>query len=163
MVLLPWANAARSQNTARLSLTAEGAMYSMGEQPRLLDVARAADAVGLDFVDVTEHLLMGLNAVQAGHGWERHHLEQPQPEAEAVRILRQRFTEAGRDSASLAICDSLAPVDGSLERSMEQVPAMLDAGVTVVRVNLRRFMRSVDDVLPLVERAARLFEPYRVG
>src|SRR4030081_995977 len=64
----------------RLSLTAEGAMYAPTEQYRLLDVARAADQAGADFIDVTEHLLMGLNALSAGQGWELHHLEQPQPE-----------------------------------------------------------------------------------
>src|SRR5437879_10765008 len=66
----------------RLSLTAEGAMFSPYEQYCLLDVARAADQAGADFVDVTEHVLMGLNALSAaGQGWEPHHLEQPQPEA----------------------------------------------------------------------------------
>src|ERR1700738_182894 len=64
----------------RLSLTAEGAMYAPTEQHRLLDVARAADLAGADFVDVTEHVLMGLNALTASQGWEPHHLEQPQPE-----------------------------------------------------------------------------------
>src|ERR1700750_554802 len=64
----------------RLSLTTEGAMYSPAEQHRLLDVARAAEASGADFVDVTEHVLMGLNALQSGQGWEWHHLEQAQPE-----------------------------------------------------------------------------------
>jgi probable F420-dependent oxidoreductase len=64
-----------------LSLTAEGAMYAPNEQYRLLDVARAADQAGADFLDVTEHVLMGLNAVQSDQGWEPHHLEQPQPEA----------------------------------------------------------------------------------
>src|SRR5436305_8004573 len=68
----------------RLSITAEGAMYSPAEQHRLLDVARAADAGGADFVDVTEHVLMGLNALKSGQGWEPHHLEQPQPEPMAT-------------------------------------------------------------------------------
>src|SRR6202171_3252616 len=56
-------------------------MYPPSEQYRLLDVARAADAAGADFVDVTEHVLMGLNALHSGQGWELQHLEQPQPEA----------------------------------------------------------------------------------
>jgi probable F420-dependent oxidoreductase len=65
----------------RLSVTAEGAMYTPAEQYRLLDVARAADQLGVDFIDVTEHVLMGMNALQSPNGWEMHHLEQPQPEA----------------------------------------------------------------------------------
>jgi alkanesulfonate monooxygenase SsuD/methylene tetrahydromethanopterin reductase-like flavin-dependent oxidoreductase (luciferase family) len=55
-------------------------MYPPDEQHRLLDVARAADAAGADFVDVTEHVLMGLNALQSGQGWEMDHLEMPQTE-----------------------------------------------------------------------------------
>src|SRR5256885_16466649 len=68
------------QRPLRLSLTAEGAMYASADQHGLLDVARAADQAGADFVDVTEHVLMGLNALASDMGWERHHLEQPQPE-----------------------------------------------------------------------------------
>src|ERR1700674_3820685 len=71
----------KPQRPLRLSLTAEGAMYSPSEQYRLLDVARAAEQAGADLVDLTEHVLMGLNALQSGQGWEPQHLEQPQPEA----------------------------------------------------------------------------------
>jgi probable F420-dependent oxidoreductase len=297
--------------TLRLSITAEGAMYAQDEQYRLLDVARAADQAGADFVDVTEHVLMGLNALRSGQGWELHHLDQPQPEAlstlaalagatervkllsaiviaplrpagllaktgatlhaisrgrfvmgvtaswqkdeydalgvpfaargqildeniaacralwagapasfhgqhvnfdgmfcsprpapgeripvwfggkftprqirrvvelgdgwmpygglgmslaqkaDAVAVLRQRYVEAGRDPATLEICDGLSDVDGSLERSLDQVPAMAEAGVTVVRVHLRRFARGVDDILPLIENVCRRFEAFR--
>jgi probable F420-dependent oxidoreductase len=294
----------------RLSITAEGAMYAPDEQYRLLDVARAADQNGADFVDVTEHVLMGLNALRYGQGWEMHHLEQPQPEAlstlaamagatqrigilsaiviaplrpagllaktgatlhalskgrlvmgvtaswqkdeydalgvpfeqrgqiltdtigacralweqapasfhsptvnfegmfcsprpapgeripvwfggkfternikrivtlgdgwmpfgglrmslgqkaSSITILRERYLEAGRDPSTLEVCDGLREVDGSLARSLEQIPAMAEAGITVVRVHLRRFMRSVDDILPLVEETCRRFEAY---
>src|SRR3984893_4539843 len=64
----------------RLSVTAEGAMYAPNEQYRLLDVARAADQAGADFIDVTEHLLMGLNTLKSGQGWELQHPDQPPPE-----------------------------------------------------------------------------------
>src|SRR3979411_186981 len=70
-----------SRRPLRLSLTAEGAMFGPSEQYRLLAVARAADRAGADFIDVTEHVLMGLNTLSSGQGWELHHLEQPQPEA----------------------------------------------------------------------------------
>src|SRR5438477_8282051 len=73
-----------SRRPLRLSLTTEGAMFAPDEQHRLLDVARSADQAGADFVDVTEHVLMGLNTLQVGQGWELHHLEQPQPEALAT-------------------------------------------------------------------------------
>jgi probable F420-dependent oxidoreductase len=295
----------------RLDVTAEGAMYAPDKQYRLLEVARLADQLGVDFIDVTEHVLMGLNALHAGQGWEMHHLEQPQPEAlttlaamagatERVKLLsaiviaplrpagllaktaatlhaisrgrfvlgvtaswhkdeydalgvpyemrgqilddtigacralwagapasfhsasvnfdgmfcsprpaageripvwfggkftprqirrvvnlgdgwmpygglgmtlaqkasatsrlREAFLEAGRDPATLDICDGLASVDGSIARSMEAIPAMAQAGVTVVRVHLRRFSAGPDHVLTTLEEAVKLFEPYR--
>jgi probable F420-dependent oxidoreductase len=295
----------------RLSLTAEGAMYGAHEQYRLLDVARAADQAGADFVDVTEHVLMGVNALNAGMGWEMHHLEQPQPEplstlaamagatqhvgllsaiviaplrpagllaktcatlhalsrgrfvlgvtaswhkdeydalgvrfeqrgqilddnigacralwagapasfhsptvnfdgmfcsprpapgehirvwfggkftprqirrvaslgngwmpygglnmtveqkAAAVAALRQAFEDAGRDPATLDICDGLPGIDGSLARSMEQIPALAAAGINVIRIHLRRFSSGPDDVLPLIADTTRRFEEFR--
>lgn len=295
----------------KLCITAEGAMYAATEQYRLLDIARTADDLDVDFVDTTEHVLMGLNALQSGQGWEPHHLEMPQPEAlttlaamagatkrvtlvsgiviaplrpagllaktaatlyaisnhrfvmgvtaswqkdeydalgvsfeqrgqilddtiaacralweqapasfhsptvnfdgmfcsprpapgerirvwfggkftprqirrivtwgdgwmpfgghnmsvaqkaDAIAELRSRFSAAGRDPSTLDVCDALRPIDGSLERSLEQVPALADAGVTVIRVHLRRFAKSPDDILPALQAAARLFEPYR--
>jgi probable F420-dependent oxidoreductase len=295
----------------RLSLTAEGAMYSPREQHRLLDVARAAEQAGADFVDVTEHVLMGLNALQSGQGWDPQHLEQPQPEAlatlaamagaterikvlsaiviaplrpagllakigatlhaisrgrfvmgvtaswqkdeydalgvpfeqrgqilddnigacralwagapasfhsptvnfdgmfcsprpapgehipvwfggkftprqirrivtlgdgwmpygglgmsleqkaAAVATLREAFVAAGRDPATLDICDGLRPIEGSVARTLEVVPAMAEAGINVVRVHLRRLAQSPDDVLPLVAEVTRRFEEFR--
>ncbi len=65
----------------RLEVTVEGASYASDQQYRMLEVAHAADDLGVDFLDTTEHVLMGLNALNAGQGWELHHLEQPQPEA----------------------------------------------------------------------------------
>jgi probable F420-dependent oxidoreductase len=295
----------------RLSVTAEGAMFAPHEQYRLLDVARVADQAGADFVDVTEHVLMGLNALHSGQGWETHHLEQPQPEplstlaamagatqrigllsaiviaplrpagllaktgatlhalsrgrfvmgvtaswqkdeydalgvpyaqrgqvlddtigacralwesapasfhsptvnfdgmfcsprpapderirvwfggkftprqirrvvnlgdgwmpygglnmtleqkAHAVATLRQGFVDAGRDPAALDICDGLRTIDGSLARSMDQIPSLAEAGINVIRVHLRRFSSSPDEVLQVIEEATRHFEEYR--
>jgi probable F420-dependent oxidoreductase len=297
--------------TIALSLTAEGAMFSSAEQARLLDVARAADDVGADYLDVSEHVLMGLNALHAGQGWELHHLEQAQPEplitlaamagatrrlrlvsavviaplrpagllakmgatlhalsrgrfvmgvaaswqadeynalgvsfadrgqiltdtlgacralwdgapasfhsanvnfdgmfcsprpgpgeripiwfggkltprqikrvvtlgdgwmpygglrmtldekAAAITRLREAYVAAGRDPATLTICDGLPEIDGSVSRTLEQIPAMAEIGINVFRVHLRRFVHAPDDVLPLVAEAARGFEPYR--
>lgn len=285
-------------------------MYSPYEQHRLLDVARAADQLGVDFLDTTEHVLMGLNALNSGQGWEMHHLEQPQPEAlvtlaamagattritllssiviaplrpagllakqvaslyslsrgrfvlgvttswqqdeyaalgvpyaergavldeviggcralwstapasfhgryvnfegmfcsprppageriqvwfggkftprqirrivslgdgwmpfgghnmtvsqkaDAVRVLRERFTAAGRDPATLEVCDPLRPM-GSIAATMEQIPALADAGVTVVRAHLRRLSSGPDEVMPALEEVVKRFEPFR--
>jgi probable F420-dependent oxidoreductase len=285
-------------------------MYSPYEQHRLLDVARAADQLGVDFLDTTEHVLMGLNALNSGQGWEMHHLEQPQTEAlvtlaamagatsritllssiviaplrpagllakqvaslyalsrgrfvlgvtaswqqdeydalgvpyaergavldevvgacralwssapasfhgryvnfegmfcsprppageriqvwfggkftprqirrivslgdgwmpfgghnmsisqkaDAIRVLRERFTAAGRDPATLEVCDALPPM-GSIAATMEQIPALAEAGVTVVRAHLRRLSSSPDEVLPALEEVVKRFEPLR--
>ena len=48
-----------------------------------------------------------------------------------------------------------------MARSLEQVPAMAEAGINVFRVHLRRFARSPDEVLPLVAEITRRFEDYR--
>jgi probable F420-dependent oxidoreductase len=286
-------------------------MYLPDQQYRLLEVARAADQAGVDFIDTTEHVLMGLNALHAGQGWEWHHLEQPQPEplitlaamagatrrikllsaiviaplrpagllaktaaslhalsrgrfvmgvtaswqkdeydalgvpfeqrgqilddaigacralwagapasfhspsvnfdgmfcsprpapgerikvwfggkftprqvrrvvtlgdgwmpygglrmtieekADAVARLRDAFVAAGRDIASLDICDGLPAIDGSVARSMELIPARVEAGINVIRVHLRRLSPGPDEVLSTLEEVVRRFEPYR--
>ena len=288
-------------------------MYSPSEQYRLLEVARAADALGVDFIDTTEHVLMGLGALQSGQGWELHHLDQPQPEAlatlaamvgatsrigilssiviaplrpagllakqvaslhalsrgrfvmgvtaswhkdeyealgvpyaergavldetigacralwesapasfhgrfvnfdgmfcsprpahgerlpvwfggkftrrqirrivqlgdgwmpygglrmtvaqkaDAIAELRTRFVEAGRDPSKLEVCDPLGSVDGSLERTLEQIPELAAIGVTMVRLHLRRFAPGPDEVLPTLEKVVRLFEPLQAA
>jgi probable F420-dependent oxidoreductase len=295
----------------RLSVTAEGAMFAADQQHRLLDVARAADDLGVDQIDTSEHVLMGEGALRSGHGWEPHHLEMPQPEslttlaamagatknirllsnvviaplrpagllakmaaslhalsggryrmgvsvswhqdeydalgvpfhqrgqvlddqlqacrvlwsqapasfhsptvnfdnlycsprpgpneripilfggqfaprlirrvvtlgdgwllfgglgltlgqkADAIAQLKAAFQEAGRDPSTLDLCDEVSPIDGSLARSVEQIPALAGAGITTIRVHLRRFARTPDEVLPALEEAVRRFEAYR--
>ena len=65
----------------RLSVTAEGTMYPPSAQDRLLEVAQAADQAGVDYIDTSEHVLMGRGALLAGQGWEPPHLDMPQPES----------------------------------------------------------------------------------
>jgi probable F420-dependent oxidoreductase len=300
-----------TERPLQLDVTAEGAMYAPDEQYRLLDIARAADQAGVDFIDTTEHILMGLNALHSGQGWDPHHLEQPQPEAlttlaaiagatqrikllsavviaplwpagllaksaatlhalsrgrfvmgvtaswhkdeydalgvpfhlrgqilddnigacralwagapasfhsptvnfdgmfcsprpapgerikvwfggkftprqirrvvtlgdgwmpygglhmtfaekaEAVARLREAFAQAGRDPASLDICDGLASVDNSIARTLDQIPAHAEAGINIIRVHLRRLAKDPDEVLPVLEEVVRRFDPYR--
>jgi alkanesulfonate monooxygenase SsuD/methylene tetrahydromethanopterin reductase-like flavin-dependent oxidoreductase (luciferase family) len=80
--------------------------------------------------------------------------------AAAVATLRQSFVDAGRDPATLDICDGLRPIEDSLARSMDQIPALAEAGINVIRVHLRRFARSPDEVLPLIAEATRRFEAF---
>ena len=298
------------RRSLRLSITTEGAIFPPDQQHRLLDVARVADQGGADFIDISEHVLMGLGALQSGQGWEPHHLEMPQPEPlvtlaamagatqritllscvviaplrpagllakmaatlfavsqgrfvmgvaaswqrdeyvalgvpfeergqvlddnigacralwteapasfhsptvnfdgmfcqprpgpeqrirvwfggkftprqirrittlgdgwmpygglgmsleekrAAIATLRARYVAVGRDPADLDVCDGLRD-QASIEATLEQVPEMAEAGINVVRVHLRRFSKSPDDVLPLLERTLRAWEPYR--
>jgi probable F420-dependent oxidoreductase len=286
-------------------------MYMPDEQYRLLEVARAADQLGVDVIDTTEHVLMGLNALTSGQGWEMHHLEQPQPEAlvtlatmvgatkririlssiviaplrpagllakqvaslyalsrgrfilgvtaswqkdeydalgvsfadrgqvltdtigacralwteapasfhsrfvnfdgmfcsprpapgermpvwfggkftprqirrivslgdgwmpygglrmsvsdkaTAITTLRERYVAAGRDPNTLDVCDAIRDIDGSVARTLEQVPALAEAGVNIIRVHLRRLSPGPDEVLATLEEVVRLFEPLR--
>ncbi|HUZ77742.1 MAG TPA: TIGR03619 family F420-dependent LLM class oxidoreductase [Chloroflexota bacterium] len=294
-----------------LSITAEGAMYPPAEQHRLLDVARAADQLGVDYIDTTDHVLMGEHALTSGHGWLPHHLEMPIPEplttlavmagatqhikllsaiviaplrpagllakivatlhalsrgrfvlgvstswqkdeydalgvpfdqrgqvledtlgacralwgeesasfqsryvhfenmhcqprpapgdripiwfggkvtprlirrtvnlgdgwmpfgglgmslpqkAAAIALLKDRMRESGRSNERFDVCDELPPLDGSIAKSMEQVPAIAATGASVIRVHLRRFSNQPDDVLPALEEIVHRFAPYR--
>jgi len=302
---------AKMARPVRLEVTVEGASYSPEEQYRVLEVARAADDLGVDFIDTTEHVLIGLNALTSGQGWEMHHLEQPQPEtlvtlaaiagatsrigivssiviaplrpagllakqvaslyalsrgrfvlgvtaswhqdeydalgvpfaergqvlddnigacralwsgapasfhsrfvnfdgmfcsprpgpgeripvwfggkftrrqtrrvvelgdgwmpygglrmtvpekATAIAELRARFVAAGRDPASLEVCDALGSVGGSVERTLEQVPALTEVGVSIVRAHLRHLSSGPDTVIATLEEIVRRFEPMR--
>jgi probable F420-dependent oxidoreductase len=80
-----------------------------------------------------------------------------QQKTEAITQLRQRFAEAGRDPDSLEIGDVLPPIQGSITRSLEQLPAILDAGVTTVRVPLRRLVTSPDQVPAVLHEAVSRF------
>jgi hypothetical protein len=77
--------------------------------------------------------------------------------AAAIDELRQRFAEAGRDPDRLEIGDVLPPVEGSITRSLEQLPAMLDAGVTTIRVPLRRLVTAPEQVPAVLEEAVSRF------
>ena len=79
----------------------------------------------------------------------------------AIRLLRERFAAAGRDPSALEVTDTLAPVDGSIARSLEQVPGLAGAGVDVVRVPLRRFVDGADRVPDALREIAGRFEAYR--
>jgi alkanesulfonate monooxygenase SsuD/methylene tetrahydromethanopterin reductase-like flavin-dependent oxidoreductase (luciferase family) len=97
--------------------------------------------------------------VTLGDGWMPYSvygmpLEQ---KAGAIRELRQRFSESGRDPDSLEIGDVLPPVEGSLTRSLEQLPAILEAGVTTVRVPLRRLVTSPEQVPAVLDAAVTRF------
>jgi probable F420-dependent oxidoreductase len=101
--------------------------------------------------------------VTLGDGWMPFggHRMSVADKASAIAELRSRFVAAGREPSSLEVCDALSSVDGSLERSMEQIPALAEAGVTIVRVHLRRFSPGPDEILRTLDEVVRRFEPLR--
>jgi probable F420-dependent oxidoreductase len=81
--------------------------------------------------------------------------------AAAIRTLCERMAAVGRDPDALEVADGLPPVDGSVARSMEQVPAMAAAGIDVVRVPLRRFVGEPEAAAGAIEEIARRFAEHR--
>ena len=81
--------------------------------------------------------------------------------AAAIREIGDRYVAAARDPATLEICDVLPAVDGSVARSLELVPAMAAAGIDIVRVPLRRFVRETGEVPNVLEHIANHFAEYR--
>jgi probable F420-dependent oxidoreductase len=81
--------------------------------------------------------------------------------AAAIATLKQRFVEAGRDPSTLEVCDGVDAVDGSVARSVEVIPDLARIGVTTVRMHLRRFSTTPEEVLPALEEVVRRCKPYR--
>jgi alkanesulfonate monooxygenase SsuD/methylene tetrahydromethanopterin reductase-like flavin-dependent oxidoreductase (luciferase family) len=101
--------------------------------------------------------------VQLGDGWMpfgglRMTVAQ---KAEAIAELRSAFVKAGRDPATLEVCDALGSAGGSVERTMEQIPALAEVGVTIVRAHLRHLSSGPDTVIKTLEEIVRRFEPMR--
>ena len=66
----------------KLALAVEGSIFLPGQQHRIVEVARLAEAAGFDYVTVPEHVLMGPHASEQDpwSDWEPDHLEMPWPE-----------------------------------------------------------------------------------
>jgi alkanesulfonate monooxygenase SsuD/methylene tetrahydromethanopterin reductase-like flavin-dependent oxidoreductase (luciferase family) len=79
----------------------------------------------------------------------------------AIAAIRRAVEEAGRAPGELEFAEEVPPIDGSVERSVEQIPALAEIGVTRVRMHLRRFAQGPDDVLRALEEIARRCEPFR--
>ena len=123
----------------RLDVTAEGASFSPSEQYRLLEIARAADQLGVDYIDTTEHVLMGLNTLSSGQGWEMHHLDQPQPEGLVTLAAMAGATSRIRIMSSIIIAP-LRPA-GLLAKQVASLHAISGGrfalGVTTSAIKMR--------------------------
>lgn len=76
-----------------------------------------------------------------------------------VARMRAAFTAAGRDPATLGVRAHLRPVRSEqgvdLERSLEALPALREAGVTTVACALGAFVREPDAVRPFLGQLGR--------
>ena len=77
--------------------------------------------------------------------------------AAAIQQLRERYTTAGRDAASLEVVDAVRVVDGSAARTMEHVPAMLAAGMSGVRVHLRQLVSAPEHIPRVLKELVQRF------
>jgi probable F420-dependent oxidoreductase len=73
----------------------------------------------------------------------------------AIQTLRTAFADAGRDPDTLEVADSLPLVEGSLERSLEALPVLAEAGITIARIGLRRVVREPSEIPAVLELLAR--------
>jgi probable F420-dependent oxidoreductase len=76
--------------------------------------------------------------------------------ASAIATLRAGFERTGRPPDALEVADTLPIVEASIERSVDQLPAIAGSGITVVRIPLRRIVRSADEVPDAIARSADL-------
>jgi probable F420-dependent oxidoreductase len=80
---------------------------------------------------------------------------------EAIRHIRAAASAAGRDPDALEFGDALPIVDGSIQRSLQQLPALAEAGFNEVRVALRGLVRAPEQVPGVLAELARGFAAYR--
>jgi probable F420-dependent oxidoreductase len=100
--------------------------------------------------------------VDYGDGWIPPPSHSPAAIAEGVAQIREALQSAGRDPSRFDVKKALPIVDGDLERSLESaVPALAEAGVTMVQVSVGALVTSPDEVPALLERLATRFAEYR--
>src|SRR5207248_7703353 len=110
----------------------------------------------VDFIDTTEHVLMGLNAMTSGQGWEMRHLEQPQPEALVTLAAMAGATSRIRILSSIVIAP-LRPA-GLLAKQVASLYA-LSRGRFVLGVTTSWQQDEYDALgVPYAERGAVLDE-----
>jgi probable F420-dependent oxidoreductase len=79
-----------------------------------------------------------------------------------IEMIRGAYREAGRDAAALGVRAGIAVTtrdDGRLDlpRTLEDVPRLVEAGVTLISLSLGRFLRDRDDVAPFLSEVAAAF------
>lgn len=81
---------------------------------------------------------------------------------EGSELVREAYRRAGRDPLGAGVRGSVAPVRAEsgldLERSLEQLPAMREAGATEAAFALAAFVRRREGIRPFLERIGRAGE-----
>ncbi len=80
-----------------------------------------------------------------------------------IERIRAAYREAGRDPAGLGVRAGIAVTtrdDGRLDltRTLEDVPRLAEAGVTLISLSLSRFLRDRGDVAPFLREVAAAFQ-----
>ena len=78
-----------------------------------------------------------------------------------IERIREAYEAAGREPQRLEISFSLPIVADDLDRSLEGVPALREAGVTTLQVTVGRFVAGPHQAPAFCERLAAAFDPYR--
>jgi probable F420-dependent oxidoreductase len=87
-----------------------------------------------------------------------------EPLAADIQSLRQATREAGRDPDRLDVAVRFRTMGRPLEQAIEEdLPLMHSIGITEAYVPLLSLVPSLDDAPPLIQRLARLFDPYRAA
>jgi probable F420-dependent oxidoreductase len=99
-----------------------------------------------------------------GHGWLPFIGMDTQlaPFGPEIAQLRQAIHAAGRDPSRLEVGVRFRTQGRSLEQAIaEDVPLMREVGITQTHVPLLSLVPSLDDAPAMLEKLARLFDPYR--
>ncbi len=75
--------------------------------------------------------------------------------------LREAMAEAGRNPDELEISAGSLTASANLDRTLETVPALFEAGVNVLQIGIQRYVKSADEALEFVHLLAEKFQPLR--
>lgn len=101
--------------------------------------------------------------VEGGHGWILFSGlgETADTIRSRVAQVKEALAEAGRDPDALEVSSGSLTPSPDLERTLETVPALFDAGVTMLQVGIQRYVRTPDEATEFVHRLAQAFAPLR--
>jgi probable F420-dependent oxidoreductase len=99
---------------------------------------------------------IGARIADYADGWIPPPSHTPAQLAEGVAQIRDAVRSKAFD-----VKKALPIKDGDLERSLEAVPELADAGVTMIQVSVGALVSSPDEVPALLDRLASRFDEYR--